>query len=456
MPPQVATGRKEWTASSWGRAANQALETIQDLGWRLAEPTLVERAAEQAQRESAFPRTTHWRPYTVAQGYAGLALLCAQLDKCFPQEGWDEIGREHLTRAARDAEKQQVPSLGLFSGLAGLAFAAWELSREETRYARLLRTLDETLLSRATRAAEYLRAAPAVSVSQFDVISGLSGIAAYLLKRACGPRHAECRRDILTALVELLAPQTGLPRWYTPPGELYDDRTRAVYPFGNLNCGLAHGVPGPLALLSIAYANGVKVNGMEAAIARTADWLCAARWDDEWGINWPTAIAVQPASNGDLAIVERRPGPDGPSRSAWCYGAPGVARALWLAGEALDCAAYRNIAIDAMRAVFRRPVHVRRIDSPSFCHGVAGLLQIALRFRNDSDDEVFEEGCRELVEQILRHYQPQSLLGFRHIENGGREIDQPGLLDGTPGIALVLLASSTSVAPDWDRLFLLS
>lgn len=392
----------------------------------------------------------------MAQGYAGLALLCAQLDKCFPNEGWDGVGREHLTSAAREAEKHKLLPLGLFSGLAGVAFAAWELSREGSRYGRLLHTLDETLLARVTRAAGYLRGAAVVSVSQFDVISGLSGVGAYLLTQISGTRHAACLREVLSALVELLAPRTGLPLWYTPPEELYDDRARAVYPFGNLNCGLAHGVPGPLALLSIAYAKGVRVNGMETAIARTAEWLCAARWDDEWGINWPTAIAVQPGSNGALAAVERRPGSDGPSRCAWCYGAPGVARALWLAGEALDCAGYRDIGIEAMRAVFRRPVHVRRIDSPSFCHGVAGLLEIALRFRNDSEDQVFEEGCRELVEQILRRYQPQSLLGFRHIENGAHEIDQPGLLDGTPGIALVLLASSTPVTPDWDRLFLLS
>lgn len=392
----------------------------------------------------------------MAQGYAGLALLCAQLDKCFPNEGWDGVGREHLASAARDAEKHKLLPLGLFSGLAGVAFAAWEMSREGSRYGRLLHTLDEALLARATRAARYLRGAAVVSVSQFDVISGLSGVGAYLLTRMGGPRHAACVREVLSTLVELLAPRTGLPRWYTPHEELYDDGARAVYPFGNLNCGLAHGVPGPLALLSIAYAKGVRVNGMEMAITRTADWLCAARWDDEWGINWPTAIAVQPGSNGAPTTVERRPGFDGPSRCAWCYGAPGVARALWLAGEALDCAGYRDIGIDAMRAVFRRPVHVRRIDSPSFCHGVAGLLQIALRFRNDSKVEVFEEGCRELVEQILRHYQPQSLLGYRHIENGAHEIDQPGLLDGTPGIALVLLASSTPVSPDWDRIFLLS
>jgi hypothetical protein len=37
-----------------------------------------------------------------------------------------------------------------------------------------------------------------------------------------------------------------------------------------------------------------------------------------------------------------------------------------------------------------------------------------------------------------------------------REMDQPGLLDGAPSVALVLLAAATTVEPTWDRLFLLS
>src|SRR5215204_4002820 len=38
-----------------------------------------------------------------------------------------------------------------------------------------------------------------------------------------------------------------------------------------------------------------------------------------------------------------------------------------------------GIAVDAMQAVYRRPVEARNIDSPTFCHGVAGLLQVTLR-----------------------------------------------------------------------------
>ena len=53
-------------------------------------------------------------------------------------------------------------------------------------------------------------------------------------------------------------------------------------------------------------------------------------------------------------------------------------------------------------------------------------------------------------------HEPDRALGFRAIEPGGNRVDQPGLLDGAPGVVIVLLAASTSVEPTWDRLFLLS
>jgi hypothetical protein len=67
-----------------------------------------------------------------------------------------------------------------------------------------------------------------------------------------------------------------------------------------------------------------------------------------------------------------------------------------------------------------------------------------------------EVGAEVLTEQLLGLYEPQSFLGFRAMDFNGQRIDQPGLLDGTPGVALVLLGAACDVEPAWDRLFLLS
>jgi hypothetical protein len=109
-----------------------------------------------------------------------------------------------------------------------------------------------------------------------------------------------------------------------------------------------------------------------------------------------------------------------------------------------------------MEAVYRRPIRAREIDAPSFCHGVAGLQQTTLRFSRDTGLSKFVAAAQSLHQQIFEAYEPASLLGYRNVEPDDRKIDQPGLLDGAAGVALVLLAASTSIEPVWDRVFLLS
>jgi hypothetical protein len=385
--------------------------------------------------------------------------LCGYLDACFPEEQWDLKAREHLQLAARAAEAFPRLPIGLYSGLSGLAFAAWELSRGGARYLRLLNSLDHSTCSRTIAAARSIRGRRGVGFPEFDAISGLSGVGAYLLHRREEPRAMAALSSILEGLVDLLSERDGLPRWYTPAHLLGDEETRKYCPHGNLNFGLAHGVPGPLALLSLAHTAGVPVPGLAEAIARTADWLCANRFDDAWGVNWPAILPLVQTDTADGVRLEApgaRSAPDGPSRCAWCYGSPGISRALWLAGQALGREDYRALAVSAMKAVFRRPVAARRIDSPTFCHGVSGLLGIALRFSHDMGGAEFSDDIGVLVRQLLDSFQPQSLLGFRHLETRDTAMDQPGLLEGSPGVALALLASATGAEPTWDRLFLLS
>ena len=448
-----------WQPALTGPLAAEATRAALDVAARLVAPAEVEKAAAAAVAQTAFPRSTHWVPYTIGQGYAGLAVLWAYLDQCFPEQDWDLAGKHHLTLAARGAENGPTPPPGLFSGLSGLAFSACQLSRDGARYGRLLATLDETISQAAIILADAVRAQRSgVTPGQFDAISGLSGIGAYLLCRRRQPAAARALREVTEALVYLTGDEHALPRWHTPKHLLWSEGKEA-YPHGNLNCGLAHGVPGILVFLALAHNAGLYVPDLPQAISRTADWLCANRFDDDWGTNWPTAIPLLATDTGAgpiLCAADARTAPDGPSRCAWCYGSPGVARALWLAGETLDRDDYRDLAIAAMEAIFRRPIHERRIGSPTFCHGVAGLLAITLRFANETGLPVFFEQSRVLVRQILDHYRPDSMLGFRNLEIPDHEIDQPGLLEGSPGIALVLLAAATAVEPTWDRLFLLS
>ena len=429
-----------------------AVRTARYVAGKLRLPGEAEKAAALAATQSEFPQFSYWSPSSIAQGNAGLCLLWAYLHACFPDEGWDAAGREHLEFAVRGAETTHPPGAGLFSGLGGLAFAGIQLSREGTRYRRLLSSLDEAITNDVMPTAARVRNASGISTGDFDVISGLSGIGACLLRRHREASVQVALPNITDALVSLITRDEFPPAWYTPTEFMYDEAARRTYPHGNLNCGLAHGLPGILAYLALVRKLDlplVPIERLETAIVCAAGWLARNRADDQWGINWPTAVTLTPEGEGDAAQ-------SGPSRSAWCYGAPGVARSMWLAGEAVGRSDYCKLAVAAMEAVYRRPLPARMIDSPSFCHGTAGLLAVTLRFARDTAAPVFAAESQKLTCQLLDQFQPDSLLGFRNIEYRSNQTDQPGLLDGAAGVAIVLLSAATGVEPTWDRLFLLS
>ena len=437
-----------WEPVLTGARGDAARQAAREVGRRISDSARVREAVHAAHSQTSFPRSARWVPYDVAQGDAGLALAFGYLDRCFPGAGWDSVAHRSLASAVLAADGKRLAP-GLFSGLAGLGFVAMALSRNRSRYRRLAAAIDVELVTDTHVLAQTVRGRTGgLAVQEFDVIAGLAGISAYLLADWTSPPRGAALKHALQALVDLVSDAgPSAQRWLTPPDLLFDEEVAACYPYGNLNCGLAHGIPGPMAVMAVALSQGFPVPGLREAVERCAAWLLSHRCDDPWGVNWPAMVRLP---ESDEAC-------DAPTRAAWCYGSPGVARALWLAGTALDEPGLRALAIEAMQSVYRRPIPARNVDSPTFCHGIAGLLQITLRFHHDTRLPVFATAAADLTDQLLDAYEPDdSFLGFRAVEHDGRRVDQAGLLEGATGVGMVLLAASTAAEPSWDRLFLLS
>jgi lantibiotic modifying enzyme len=450
----MKSGKENGRAILAGRQADSARAAACEIAARMNDMDTLTLAARLAPQQSIVPAAVQWRPHSIARGSAGLAVFFSYLDGCFPNQGWDDAARRHLDVAVRSIESQDTHTGSLFDGLSGVAFAAWHLSHNGNRYCKLSTTLDEAICPLAEDLSAQIKAARAGLTFQcYDVVSGAAGLGAYLLCRRKLARAREALQSVLCGLVKLSGEPDGVPRWKTPANLVADQTVARAHPGGILNCGLAHGIPGPLALLSLARICKVEVEGQAAAIERLSDWLLRNRADDAWGVNWPAVVPLSRLASQMAADCIDRPVP---ARTAWCYGSPGVARALWLAGKAINRPSCCDVAVEAMQAAVTKPVEARDIPSPTFCHGVAGLLQITLRFAVDTGLLVFREAVSKLTAELIEAHEPGSLLGYRSIDGGGRRLDDPGFLDGAAGVALTLLAASCPLEPTWDRLFLLS
>jgi hypothetical protein len=283
----------------------------------------------------------------------------------------------------------------------------------------------------------------------FDVVSGLTGVGVYLLQRSSDDQPS----PELVSAVELLIGHDAVPppaSWSTSGPALAGRPLGTLFPEGCLDCGLAHGVPGPVAFLARAWLGGVRSPQNASAIEAAVTWLLAQQVEDGWGPNWPLAVPL-PSTAADHG--PERQG-SRPARAGWCYGSPGISRAIWLAGVALDRPDWREAAASAMKAVYRRPADSRQITTAAICHGTAGLLQISLRFFHDTHDAEFSDQVALLTSELLDAFDPEHAFGFVNPESD--DPNNPFLLDGAAGVAATLLAVATEVPPTWDQALLIA
>jgi len=256
-------------------------------------------------------------------------------------------------------------------------------------------------------------------------------------------------RDLLATLVRWSRrpPPEG---FWTPPGkarpfELEDLPEKA---HGYLTLGLAHGIPGPLALLALAHEAKLGIDGLHDAAQALVRELQSAMRATPWGPDVPyhRFLAADLAPQASV------------SRAAWCYGNPGVARAIQLAARAFGEAEWFGLADSLMLSALTRPEGFMQVISPTFCHGEAGLVQLLARFLSDrgEPEPVLEQAFERRVDLLLEAFDMNAPFGYRNVERNEAPTDSPGLLSGAAGVALTLLSLTDPTSSDWDQLWLVS
>jgi hypothetical protein len=146
---------------------------------------------------------------------------------------------------------------------------------------------------------------------------------------------------------------------------------------------------------------------------------------------------------------------------AWCYGDPGIAAALLVAARCCGEPAWEHAALRIARRVTRCDPERSGARDASLCHGTAGLGHMFNRFFQATGEPLFAEAARSWFAQTLALRRPDRGIGGFEAWVPGPDgalhwEDTPGLLMGSAGVALALLAATTPVEPAWDRFMLLT
>jgi lantibiotic biosynthesis protein len=369
-------------------------------------------------------------------GAAGTALLHVEL--ALTGTGTWHDAHEAVTRAAAEPVDAS-PSGCLLHGAPALAFVLRAAQADgQPRYqdaaAALGRHVDRIARQRLDAARARIMSGKPGTFSEHDLFYGLTGIGAVLLRTAPA---SDALGDILAYLTRIATRPLTLdgvqvPGWWAArdPDPLHPT------PGGHANLGTAHGAAGILAFVSLAAISGHAADGQHEAIATLCGWYDRWAQDTADGRWWPEWLTLSDLRAG-------RPSQRGPGRPSWCYGTPGIARALQLAAIATADPA-RQAAAEHALAASLAPERLATLTGPGLCHGLAGGYQAAARAAADA------------ITPAIASRLPGTAAALT--ASAGIGTGSSALLTGDIGTRLALETARRSVAPisGWDSCLLLA
>jgi hypothetical protein len=393
--------------------------------------------AEQAVRailaDLEAPRRGAASDPSLAGGAAGLAVLHGYLAQGRRESGHAASARHYLHNAiGAMADGPCLPSL--YSGLTGVG---WALAHLRDCLPGLddeddLAAIDEVLLSHLD---------PSLWQEDYDLINGLVGFGVYALARLPQPAAVECLERVVGHLAATAEHRPEGVTWWTNPAWLPAE-SRERHPHGYHNLGLAHGVPGVIALLGQVCAAAVAVDRARPLLLGAVRWLLAQRRPGGFS-HWVTT-----------------PSTAHPARLAWCYGDPGVAAVLLGAARCIADPAWEREARGIARRAAGRPPDQAGVGDVGLCHGAGGLGHVFNRLFQATGDDRLADAARFWFARALELRRPgRGIGGFEAWEQDDDKVcwvADPGLLRGSVGIALALLAATTATEPAWDQMLLVA
>ncbi|MDP8931940.1 MAG: lanthionine synthetase C family protein [Actinomycetota bacterium] len=372
-------------------------------------------------------------------GQAGMALFSAWLATARGSYQARDLAERYLDHAI-DAMATSAMGASLYGGFTGVAWAVNLVDRmlDPSGEDRSAEVDDATARLLSPSHAHRWPAA-------HDLVVGVTGLGVYALERYPRPAAMGCLRHIVQVLDETAKHDEHGIYWWSPPAGMLNAEAWGYRP-GRADLGVAHGVPGAIALLGAIFAAGVEPARSRGLLEGAVDWLFEQAVATESGPTFPVWVA---------------PGAEpSPARCAWCYGDPGVAAALLVAARGVGEPEWEREAVALACRAAERPTAETGVVDAGFCHGTAGLAHLYNRMYQATGEERLGQAARYWLERTLDFCRDAQRQGGKWVK--GTENPRVGpwtgvdLVDGAAGIALVLLAAVTSLEPIWDRMFLLS
>lgn len=378
--------------------------------------------------------------HDVYVGDAGLALLWRHiLNSEHPPRGPDDDSVRSYFEHTLDRIAQRLSDTPLrpwlYGGVAGMAWAIHDAGEDApVAIQALSHDLDDVLL-RALHST--------VDVAPYELFRGTAGIALYLLERPFTPTVTAALDLVAESIARAATVRDDSVDWLTPTRHLTPEEQHLMAG-GGYNLGTAHGVAGLIPVLARLHARGFGGERCRALLEGSIASLLRLRNPDAEYMQLPSSVGVD--------------GRRYPSTIGWCYSDLGTALALMVAGRYAHQTSWMREADEMGRRVASLPIATgtARRD-PNLCHGTLGIAHMFARLYNYTGAVEYRDAANRWLSRTLELRQPGAFIGgYGTWRESTGWTQRVGFLNGTAGVALALMAATTSTPPRWDRLLLMS
>jgi hypothetical protein len=369
----------------------------------------------------------------------GGALFFAYLARGMPERASMDEAERCLEAGFAAASDRVLPPFA-FGGFTHVAWAAEHLRKMG------FTTGERRVDPRATEADELVEVDAVLEAllkrapwpGSYDLIMGLVGYGAYALERLPRPSGRALLERVIARLDETSESGARGVAWFTsahvmPPWQ------RETFPEGYFNFGVAHGVPGVIAILAAAIEADVAADIARPLLEGAVRWLRSGRLPEGSEAMYP-------------AYVNREGTVEPARRLAWCYGDAGIAVALLRAARRVGSDDLEEAARAIALGVLRRDPTTAGVVDGSLCHGACGLGHLFNRLWQATGDERHAEFARYWFREAARRFQDSGWEGLMQPRETELSRD---LLTGSAGIGLAVVAALSTQPPEWDRMMLI-
>lgn len=377
-----------------------------------------------------------------SNSYIDILLLISDAFEYLKEPIWEEIGYSLCKKIKEELEVEGISpyKMGMFNSLGHQAFAVNLYSQNTGHLYKFSNSINEWYIKiAADRANTLMKNRPATYASHYDCIVGISGILYYLLDVVNIEKKIEPLIQMVNYLIYLTDMQAykgyKIINFYIPKENLNTDLEKQLYPHGQINLGLSHGLMGPLLALSKAKYKGIEANGIDKAIESINKIYDQFIKFLEKRPIWPCYVApmeyiknLEPKYSSLLKI----------QRSSWCYGNISIARGFQMVYKYTNNKEQEIKYFNYLTEIIDTPIKNYNLNNPGICHGFASVIAIGAYAYEEKKTEKLRSPINKCVSEIQTLLRNENFITAADIIDNYFEKDI-SFLQGAGGLTASLL-----------------